>query len=77
MGITASQLRADVYKLIDHVIESGEVLEIERKGVTVHLSLPERMNRLDRLTGIPDLIIGDPDDLVDIDWSSEWRPFLG
>lgn len=32
MAITASQLRQDVYRLLDHVLETGVPLEIERGG---------------------------------------------
>ena len=32
MAVSASALRADIYTLLDRVIETGEPLEIERKG---------------------------------------------
>ncbi len=75
MAITASQLRANVYNLIDQVIETGEPLEIERKGVVVRLVPSAPVNKLDRLTPMPGLTIdGDIDDLIYIDWSSHWSP---
>lgn len=74
MAISASQLRADVYNLIDHVIETGEPLEIERKGVVVRLVPSVPMNKLDRLTPMPGLTVVDPETLVDIDWSDCWSP---
>ena len=32
MAITASKLRADVYRLLDEILESSQPLEIERNG---------------------------------------------
>jgi hypothetical protein len=32
------------------------------------------VGRLDRLVARPDFIKGDPEDLVGLDWSHEWRP---
>jgi prevent-host-death family protein len=65
--ITASKLRADVYRLLDRAIETGEPLEIERNGVIVRLVPPQKRHWLDRLQK-RDAIVGDPDDLVDLDW---------
>lgn len=31
------------------------------------------LNKLANLTPHPDCIVGDPEDLVHIDWSSEWK----
>lgn len=72
--VTTSQLRQDIYRLLDHVLETGEVLEISRKGRRLRLvpDVPER----DRLTAIrtdPAVIAGDPEELVSQDWSGEWR----
>ena len=73
MTVTASKLRKDIYNLLDHVLETGEPLEIERKGRLLKV-IPERKpSKLDRLVK-HDAIVGNPDDLVHIDWSSEWSP---
>ncbi len=73
MPITASRLRADVYRLLDRAIETGEPLEIERNGVIVRLVPPQKRHWLDRLQK-RDAIVGDPLDLVEQDWSAEWDP---
>ena len=31
-------------------------------------------SKLDRLISRPDAIVGDPDDLVEMDWTHEWNP---
>jgi len=74
MGITASKLRADIYRLLDEVLETGQVLEIERKGRVLEIAPKEAGSRLARLPRRQDFISGDPDDLVSFDWSGEWRP---
>jgi antitoxin (DNA-binding transcriptional repressor) of toxin-antitoxin stability system len=73
MAISPSALRADIYNLIDRVIETGEPLEIERRGVIVRLVPPSPsrswIEELPRRDGV---ITGDPDDLPDVDLSGHW-----
>jgi hypothetical protein len=71
MRITASALRQDIYRILDQVIETGEVVEIERKGKVLRILPPQPRRRLDLLPK-RDAIVGDPEDLVHIDWSAEW-----
>tara|TARA_R100000365_G_scaffold2303_1_gene7363 strand:+ start:119 stop:370 length:252 start_codon:yes stop_codon:yes gene_type:complete len=72
--VTPSQLRADIYRLIDRVLETGEPLSIDRRGRRLQLVPEAPTSKLSRLTPLPDLIIGDPDDLVSVDWSEHWDP---
>lgn len=75
MVVTATQLRQNLYKLLDRALDTGEVIEIKRRGKTLRI-LPEKQNcDLKNLIPHPDCIIGDPDDLVHIEWSKEWKPF--
>ena len=74
MSITASTLRANVYRLLDEVLESGRPLEIERKGKIVVIAPKEEWSRWDRLPRREGAIVGDPDELIHMDWSSEWNP---
>lgn len=74
MAITASKLRADVYRLLDEVLESGQPLEIERKGKILLISPQETRSIWDRLPRREGAIIGDPAELIHMDWSSEWNP---
>jgi antitoxin (DNA-binding transcriptional repressor) of toxin-antitoxin stability system len=74
VSITASELRANVYQLLDRVLETGVPLEVARGGRRLRIVPVDAPSRLDRLPVRPEVIIGDPNDLVDIDWSSEWRP---
>lgn len=71
--VTLSELRNDLYRLADRVLDSGEPLEIARKGRTLRLVAEPASDRLDRIQPIPGLITGDPEALVELDWSDEWR----
>ncbi|WP_141015571.1 type II toxin-antitoxin system Phd/YefM family antitoxin [Nocardioides sambongensis] len=73
-SVTPSQLRADIYRLIDAVLETGEPLVIERKGRTLRLVPDHGEGKLSRLRPQPEVIVGDPEDLVEIDWMADWDP---
>lgn len=77
MALTASKLRANVYRLLDEVLETGKPLEIERNGEILVIAPKDgekKGSKLDNLPYRPDYIIGDPDELIHMDWSSEWNP---
>ncbi|HWB71890.1 MAG TPA: type II toxin-antitoxin system Phd/YefM family antitoxin [Egibacteraceae bacterium] len=74
MAISASELRQNIYRLLDEVLETGLPLEIERKGKRLRIVPVHTGSRLERIQGDPELIVGDPDDLVHLDWSPYWRP---
>lgn len=75
MAITASELRQNIYRLLDEVAETGVPLEIERKGKRLRIvPADEPLSKLDRIKGNPDYIVGDPDDLIDMNWIQYWEP---
>ena len=74
MAISATQLRGDVYRLLDEVLETGRPLEIERGGKMLVIAPKEQQSIWDRLPRREGFIVGDPDELIHIDWSSEWNP---
>jgi Antitoxin Phd_YefM, type II toxin-antitoxin system len=74
MAISASHLRANVYRLLDEVLETGQPLEIERKGKTLVILPKENTSIWERLPRREGAIVGDPEELIHIDWSSEWNP---
>lgn len=74
MAVSASELRQNIYRLLDEVLETGQPIEIERKGRRLRISALEAPGKLDRLVPHPDALVGDPDDLVSIDWSEHWSP---
>ena len=76
MKISASKLRENIYKVLDQVLETGAPVEIERRGRRLRIIADdhERRGKLERLESKPDAIAGDAEDLVHLDWSSEWKP---
>ena len=74
MAITASKLREDVYNILDRVLETGEPVTIVRNGRELAIMPLDPPSKLDRLISRPDAIVGDPDDLVEMDWTHEWNP---
>jgi len=70
---TPSRLRANLYRILDRVLESGEPVEIERKGRRLRITM-EAPGKLGTLRPHPGYLKGEPDDLVHMDWSREWRP---
>ena len=72
MGISVTRLRANLYEIVDRVIETGIPVEIERKGERVRLAPVKRTSKLNRLVKRPGTIIGDPEEIVHLDWSNEW-----
>ena len=69
MKRTATDLRAHLYEVLDHVAKTGEQVEVTRGGVDlciVRKAKAQKKRRPPRT--LPKLIIGDPDALVHIDW---------
>lgn len=71
--VTLTALRQNIFRLADQVLETGEPVLIERNGR--HLVLMPEKPRL-KLDNLPrrNAIVGDPDDLAEIQvWdASEW-----
>jgi len=74
MALSASKLRQDIYRILDEILASGVPVEIERKGRRLRIVPADRPSRLERLPRRDAYLKGDPDEIVEIDWSSEWRP---
>lgn len=74
MTITASRLRANVYKVLDEVLETGTPVEIERRGQRLRIVPAEPRGRLERLVRRPRYLKVDPESIVHLDWSDQWRP---
>lgn len=73
MRITASKLRENVYRILDEVLATGVPVEIERKGRLLRVIAVEPTSRLAKLER-RNYVQGDPEALLNLDWSGEWRP---
>lgn len=76
MALTASKLRENIYKILDQVLETGVPVEIVRGRRRLRIVPADQGTggKLARLTARPKALVGDPEDLVHLDWSKEWRP---
>ena len=71
MPITASSLRQNIYKLLDKVIETGEPLEISRKGTLLQIIPIKKQKKIHKLKK-RDVMKGDPASIVHMDCYHEW-----
>ena len=69
--ITTTDLRQNLYRILDRILETGEPVEISRHGRTLKIVPQEEPGRLERLEP-HDVIVGNPEELVHVDWSEYW-----
>lgn len=60
MAISATKLRADIYRVIEGVINSGVPVEIELRGRKVRIVPAEQRDKLANLVKRSGVIVGDP-----------------
>jgi len=72
MTLSASGLRKNIYKLLDRVIETGEPLDIARKGALLKIIPAKKKHKLEMLKK-RDIMNCIPESLVHMDWSAEWK----
>ena len=75
MSISASTLRGNIYKLLDQVLATGQPLEIERKGRLLKIIPENQSTKFEKLVRHT-CLQGDPESVVHLDWSGEWRDDL-
>ncbi len=77
MTVTPTQLRADLYRLLDQVVATGQPLLVSRGGTTLRIARVEAAHMSEDPLPVPalcrDLVVGDPADLVTPDWSQFWQ----
>ncbi|MBN2535574.1 MAG: type II toxin-antitoxin system Phd/YefM family antitoxin [Spirochaetales bacterium] len=72
MTITATKLRQNLYNILDKIIETGIPVEIERNGYTLKIIPEKKISKFERLEK-HDVLKGDPESIVSMDWSVEWQ----
>jgi len=75
-SLPATRLRAELFRTLDEVIATGEVIEVRRPSGTVRLVPCASDSRLARLRPHPGCIVGDAADLAELSWPDVWRPTL-
>jgi hypothetical protein len=76
MTVTATQLRQNIYRLLDQVLESGVPLEVERNGQKLEIVPRPKRSKLDNIVPDPTALTCDPEEIVHMDWSHLWRPSI-
>ena len=72
MSYSATELRQNLYKILDGVLETGKAVEIVRKGRKLKIVPEVKSSRLERI--VPhDTIVGDPEGLADFSWEDSWH----
>jgi antitoxin (DNA-binding transcriptional repressor) of toxin-antitoxin stability system len=69
MRRTATDFRAHLYEVLDHVAKTGEPVYVTRRGVElciVRQAAAPQKRKKPRV--IPRLIVGDPDALIHVEW---------
>ena len=69
--VTPTQLKTNIYYLLDEVLETGLPLEIKKGDKKLRIVPVDKVDKLKNLISRPDVIPGDPDDLAEINWVDE------
>lgn len=69
--ITVTELRGNIYNLLDEVLNTGIPIEINKGGKKLKIMPVSKADKLQNLVSRPSVIKGNPDDLVDISWEKE------
>ena len=70
----ATNLRKNLFRILDEAARTGKSIEIESKGRKFRIIALERPDRFAGLQRHPDVFSGDLDSLINLDWMTEWRP---
>jgi prevent-host-death family protein len=69
--VTLTELSKNIEHLLDEVLETGIPIEINKNGKLFKIVPVEKTDKLKNLIFKPDVIQGNPDDLVNISWEQE------
>jgi hypothetical protein len=75
MIVKVTELRKNIYSILDQVLETGEPIQIERNGRVLTIEPDKRPSKLSRLKKRK-IVVGDPQGIVHADWSGEWKDDL-
>jgi prevent-host-death family protein len=69
--VTPTELRSNIYHLLDEVLNTGLPLEIKKGEQKLRIIPVEKVDKFQNLPVRPQVILGSPDDLVGISWEDE------
>ncbi|CDM98154.1 MAG: type II toxin-antitoxin system Phd/YefM family antitoxin [Limnospira indica BM01] len=70
-SITPQELQVNLDKWLDEIIETGIPLEILRGGKRLRIIPVEPLDKFEKLVYRPQVILGNAEDLIDINWEQE------
>ena len=70
-SVTPTELQENLFHLLDEVLSTGIPLDIDRGGKRLRIIPVEGVDKLQNLVRRPDVILGDPEDLVSLSWQEE------
>jgi PHD/YefM family antitoxin component YafN of YafNO toxin-antitoxin module len=71
--VTPTELRANIYKLLDEVLQTGLPIEIKKGDRRLRIVPVEQKAKFQNLVQRPDVILGDPEELVALSWEEEMK----
>lgn len=69
--VTPTELRKNIFNLLDEVLNTGIPLEIKKDDKILRIVPVKKTDKLQNLVSRPDAIKGDPEELVSISWEKE------
>jgi antitoxin (DNA-binding transcriptional repressor) of toxin-antitoxin stability system len=69
--VTPTELRTNIYKLLDEVLQTGAALEVRKGNRRLRITPVEQPDKFQNLTPRPHVIQGDPEELVALSWEDE------
>ena len=71
MTVTPTELRKNLFKLLDEIISSGKTLEVNRNGTILKIVPPKKVSKFDKLKKHGTLTCP-PEDIIENHWEKEW-----
>lgn len=72
MSLSLTELRNNLYKIVDQVIETGIPVEVTRNNHKIKIILSDGPSKLERLSVRQNVFNDDPESIVNCNWISEW-----
>ncbi|MCB1153097.1 MAG: type II toxin-antitoxin system Phd/YefM family antitoxin [Deltaproteobacteria bacterium] len=75
MAITPTELRKDLYRILDKVLETGEPVEIKRGERTLKIVIENTPDDPLKMVFIkrPSAVVGDFEDIIHMEWSEKYK----
>ena len=66
-----SDVKSALDRVLEQVLKTATPIQFEFKGQRLAIMLVESPSKLSRLERHPDCLVGDPEEIVHLDWSGE------